>query len=192
MKNFRYIIATVFVVAIGTVMFLSCEKESEELDNKSILKNKEQNEIVSKKHLNSINFYPFVIVTEEEKCFLDDPVSIDEFDEFDFIGQVMAHPSCFFVVHINDNSMLQKAVLCSNTPHQEWYNRLNGYFDIASNPPVGNPDEEPLMFGCITVSKLSSALTIIRLLIEEGYDYTVCYDSTTKKITICWEDEDEE
>ncbi|NLJ82696.1 MAG: hypothetical protein GX330_06180, partial [Bacteroidales bacterium] len=108
MKRLKIIVITLFTVTVGIGTFLSCEKESKEPDNKSIQKNKGQNEIASKKHLNSINFYPFVIVTEEEKCFLDDPVSIDEFDEFDFIGQVMAHPSCFFVVHINDNSMLQK------------------------------------------------------------------------------------
>ncbi len=32
MKKFRYIIAAVFIVAIGTVMFLSCEKDTKELN----------------------------------------------------------------------------------------------------------------------------------------------------------------
>ncbi|MGI6292415.1 MAG: hypothetical protein ACOXZH_08355 [Bacteroidales bacterium] len=38
MKKIRYIIATIFVVAIGTAVFFGCEKENEDIDKNTIVK----------------------------------------------------------------------------------------------------------------------------------------------------------
>lgn len=75
----------------------------------------------------------FVIVTEEEKQFLSEPMSIDKFDDAieTFIDMATVKMGCYFVVYVNDDSMVQNAVLGVNTSHISWYNRLQGYFEVA-------------------------------------------------------------
>ena len=125
----------------------------------------------------------FVIVTEEERQYLEAPIPINEFDEFHFIEQAIEQPDCFFILCMNIDGTLQTAVLSPNTSHVEWYNRLRGYVEII------DISDEPLITGCVKFGDINNAVALLRLLKAEGYkNINVCCDIDKKTITICWDD----
>ncbi|NLJ83083.1 MAG: hypothetical protein GX330_08165 [Bacteroidales bacterium] len=92
MKKFRYIIAAVFVVAVGTVMFLSCEKENVGSDD-SLIK---QNSIERKSTEAFIGEIPIELIG-----IIDDfIINYEEDIEFDYVSE---EGICYGII-ITDNA----------------------------------------------------------------------------------------
>ena len=74
----------------------------------------------------------FVIVTEEERQYMGEPMSIDNFIDCvpSFIKMATVKMGCYFVVYVNDD-MVRNAVLGKKTSYTVWYNRLHEYFEVA-------------------------------------------------------------
>ena len=172
------------VIFLALIAVNSCKKED-----------LVQNESGLVKQQKSTNF---VIVTEEERQYMSEPIDANEFMEAvpEFINLATVEMGCYFVVYVNDDGTVSNAVIGANTSHQEWYNRLSKYFEIAEgyptiDPPMINPDDPPyeppfLDEGCISTRDIRILVAKIYELVKAKKNFTASYKDGI--FTICWDD----
>ena len=191
MKKLNVFTVVIAMALIVSGIFYACKKDE-------IV----QNEIVLKKQHKLTDFVPFIIVTEDEMQYLENPESIEEFkvNVSSYIDVAVELMDCYFVFYIErEDDMVQNAVLgknpTSSSPRALWSNRLHGYFEIAKTYPVVeeyNLDDFPLPDGaCRNFSKKKDAKYFAGLLMDREEISMVCVSKGTldgKVIwTVCWE-----
>jgi hypothetical protein len=145
------------------VISISCKKEQQIKQNEVSVQSRQQ------KIIDIVNF---IVITEEERQYLNDPISIDEFIVAapTWIKMVTVQMDCYFVVSVNDNATVQNVVLSKNTSHVLWYNRLYEYFEIVKK------SNEPLISVAFESKDYDKVWNWVVTEVKNGYKVCMDYD----------------
>jgi hypothetical protein len=169
------------VVVAMLVTMTSCKKDDKVNPETGLTK--------QQKSTDSIKPINIVIVTDKERQYLGEPMSMDKFiaAQSSFIEMATVKMNCYFVVSVNTDGTVQNQVLGVNTSHTLWRERLDGYFEFEKN----YPDIDPLYGECREAKDKEELLKITNECLEKGWDYCVTTvrdkDGNVTGYTVCIE-----